>query len=100
LRLIVTDKGSIGTACNLEGIDAVTHKKAGLHTGGAFYIAVKDAIALGDTVVKDKGTSVFLIKKQNYNIRVTASCDEIGPTDAYGYAPTTTDTIPKSALTD
>ena len=82
LRLIVTDKGRIRTACNLERIDAVTHKKSGLHTVGAFYIAVKDAIALGDTVVKDKGLSAFLIKKQSYNIRVNAPCDEIGQTDA------------------
>lgn len=90
LRLLVTDKGTIGTVCNLEGVDAVTHKKAEFHSIGAFYIAVKEAIAVGDTVVKNKGTSAFLIKKRSYNIRVNAPCDEIGPIDAYGYAPTTT----------
>jgi hypothetical protein len=97
LRLIVTDKGAIGTPCDLEGINEVTHQKAEFHSMGAFYIALKDAIALGDTVVKNKGASAFLVKKRGYDIRVNAPCDEIGPTDAYGYAPITTDTIPKNA---
>jgi hypothetical protein len=98
LRLLVTNKGPVGRACDLLGIDPVTHKQGALHDDGGFYIALKGAIALGDTVVKDKGTSAFLVKKRGYAIRVEAPCDEIGPTDAYGYAPTTTDTVPKNAV--
>ena len=97
LRFVVTDKRSMGTPCDLKGMDAVTHKRAEFHSVGVFYIMLKDAIALGDTVVKDKGASAFLVKKRGYDIRVNAPCDEIGPTDAYGYAPITTDTIPKNA---
>lgn len=98
LRLIVTDKGSIGRQCDLEGIDAVKHKKAEFHAMGGFYVAVKNAIAVGDTVVKNKGASTFLIKKQGYNIRVNSPCVETKSTNAYSYAPTTTDTIPKNPI--
>ena len=63
---------------------------------GGFYIHVKNAIALGDTVVKQKGQSAFLIKKRSYDLLVDCACDEVGPTDEYGYGPITTDSLTKS----
>lgn len=81
--VIVKDKGPDGRVCFLKGIHPVTHKPVFFYDEGGFYIAVKDLIDVGDTLVKVKGNAIFLIKKVRSNVELDYPCGDGSNHDIY-----------------
>ena len=98
-RLIVRDKGPVGREFHLKGQDPVTQKAVDYDDDGGYFIAIRAAIDLGDTLIKVKEQSAYLIKKRGYNVLVNCPCQEISPTNPQGYGPTEMKKLTKSLVT-
>ena len=74
VNAIVTDRGSEGRHFILEGVDPVTHQLVRYSGDNGMYITIRKNLAVGDTLLKRKGESLFTIKKRGANVLVDFDC--------------------------
>ena len=75
VNAIVTDRGSEGRHFVLEGVDPVTHQLVRYSGDNGLYITIRENLAVGDTLLKRKGESLFTIKKRGANVLVDFDCN-------------------------
>ena len=75
VNAIVTDRGSEGRLFILEGVDPVTQQLGRYSGENSMYITIRENLAMGDTLLKRKGESLFTIKKRGANVLVDFDCN-------------------------
>lgn len=75
VNAIVTDRGNAGRHFVVEGVDPVTHQKVWYSGDDGMYITLRKNLALGDTLLKVQGQSLFTIKKRGVNVLVDFDCN-------------------------
>jgi hypothetical protein len=105
-NIIVLDKGPIGNNFIVKGLNPITGKKTVYTDINGIYNYLYNNLELGDTIIKTKSSTAFIIKKKKSNILIAYNCldgihtgggklDTI-PESTYGKM--IIDTIPKSSL--
>ncbi|WP_460607811.1 hypothetical protein [Hymenobacter terrigena] len=74
-NLIVTDKGRAGGEILLEGLNPETHMKVTYYDEDAFYLPLKDSLEIGDTLIKARGVTFFIIRKKHSTLKIDYPCD-------------------------
>ena len=49
--------------------------KVAYYDEDAFYLPLKDSLEIGDTLIKTRGVTFFLLKKKHSNLKIDYACD-------------------------
>ena len=74
-NLVITDRGRAGREILLEGLNPETHTKVTYYDEDGFYLPLKDSLEIGDTLIKTRGVTFFILKKKHSNLKFDYACD-------------------------
>jgi len=80
--IVITNTGPIGRLVDFSGIDTNSRNKAYYEDEGGMYLPMKEIVQIGDTLIKRKGETDFLLKKKNLIVKFKFDCFE---NQSYGF---------------
>lgn len=67
-NMVLTDKGMNGNLFDVRGYDPVTGRAVRYHNTHGLYIFIRDSAQVGDTLVKKRSETRFVLKKARVNL--------------------------------
>ncbi len=74
-NLVIQDKGIVGNVLDIKGYEPETKRNIRYQDTHGLYVFIRDSTELGDTLLKHKNETWFLLKKKKYNIKFGMSCN-------------------------
>ena len=91
-QLVLQVNKSVGREIDFKGYEPVTMKSVTYNDTGGFYIYIIEAAEIGDTLVKKKNQTWFVLKKRKFNLKFDTQCA------GEEYLKHRTDTLKKAAF--
>jgi hypothetical protein len=80
--IVITDTGPVGRIINFSGIDINTGNKSYYIDESGMYLPMKQIVQIGDTLLKRKGQTDFLLRKRDFIVKFKFGCFE---NQSYGF---------------
>ena len=80
--IVVEDIGPNGRIVHYSGVNIYNRSKSSFIDEGGMYFPMKDIVQIGDTLIKHKNQTEFLIRKKNVIVRFKFECIE---NQGYGF---------------
>jgi len=80
---VIKNTGPSGRIVDFSGVDINTGKKVYYEAEGGMYLEMKQIVQIGDTLIKRRGQTGFLLRKKDFIIKFEFDCFE---NQSYGFA--------------